>query len=74
MILDIYNNKLFHIQRKYENGLITEAELSEEEIIKLKELYKMQICELKNSIVNHKYNILKYRAEFNNSFENKKSV
>ena len=42
--------KILELQKKFEQGLISESDLSKEEVIELEKLYDEQILELDNNI------------------------
>lgn len=54
---------ILELQRKYENGLIKESELSEEEKEKLIKLYKEQIVSLYMDIKANNKEIQQYKKE-----------
>ena len=54
---------ILELQRKYENGLIKESELSEEEKEKLIKLYKEQIVSLYMDIKANDKEIKQYKKE-----------
>ena len=54
---------ILELQRKYENGLIKESELSEEEKEKLIKLYKEQIVSLYMDIKANDKEIQQYKKE-----------
>ena len=55
--------KILELQRKYEEGIIKEEELTEEEKEKLIKLYKEQIASLKIEIENNDRKIEYYKKE-----------
>ena len=57
--------KILELQRKYEEGIIKEEELTEEEKEKLIKLYKEQIASLKIEIENNDRKIEYYKKEKN---------
>ena len=52
--------RILELQKRYEEGKITESEISKKDIEKLMELYKKQIEEKRESIKNYKNKIEKY--------------
>lgn len=55
--------KLLELQKKYEEGIIKETELSEEEKRSLMELYKSQIEDLQKDIDGYKRTSLMYKEK-----------
>jgi hypothetical protein len=58
LIKDAY---ILNLQQDFEDGNIKEQDISEEDKIKLKELYKEQISNLRKSISSYKTRILKLK-------------
>lgn len=58
--IEIEKERILELQKRYEEGKITESEISEKDIEKLMELYKKQIEEKRESIKNYKNKIEKY--------------
>lgn len=58
--MEIEKERILELQKRYEEGKITESEISEKDIEKLMELYKKQIEEKRESIKNYKNKIEKY--------------
>lgn len=65
--LKIKENKeeqeLLELQKKFENGLITEEELTEEQINKLEQLYNEQIKKLNEKFLNYKNKIVSIKKQ-----------
>ena len=59
--------ELLELQKKFENGLITEDEMTEKQKIELEKLYDEQISELDNKIL-QKENELKRKIIQNNEY------
>ena len=55
--------KIIKLQEKYEAGEILESDLSEEEKIKLEELYKQQIKILEDNIYEYKNKLKNYKNQ-----------
>ena len=58
--IEIEKERIIKLQKRYEEGKITESEISKKDIEKLMELYKKQIEEKRESIKNYKNKIEKY--------------
>lgn len=58
--MGIEKERILELQKRYEEGKITESEISKKDIEKLMELYKKQIEEKRESIKNYKNKIEKY--------------
>lgn len=58
--MEIEKERILELQKRYEEGKITESEISKKDIEKLMELYKKQIEEKRESIKNYKNKIEKY--------------
>ena len=58
--MKIEKERILELQKRYEEGKITESEISKKDIEKLMELYKKQIEEKRESIKNYKNKIEKY--------------
>lgn len=58
--IEIEKERILELQKRYEEGKITESEISKKDIEKLMELYKKQIEEKRESIKNYKNKIEKY--------------
>lgn len=54
------NNDILKLQKDYENGIITENEMTPFQIIELKKLYNQQIEDNKRCLLDKKYKIKKY--------------
>lgn len=52
---------LLELQKKYEDGIIVEKDLSSEEKERLISLYKVQICNLKSNITDLKKDLEYYK-------------
>ena len=65
--------KILELQRKYEEGIIKEEELTEEEKEKLIKLYKEQIASLKIEIENNDRKIEYYKKEMLEEIKKKKT-
>lgn len=55
--------RIYKLQKLFKDGKITEDDLSEEDVKKLKKLYNNQILRLKKSIEEYKNKILKIKKE-----------
>ncbi len=58
--MEIEKERILELQKRYEEGKITESEISKKDIEKLMELYKKQIEKKRESIKNYKNKIEKY--------------
>ena len=65
--------KILELHRKYEEGIIKEEELTEEEKEKLIKLYKEQIASLKIEIENNDRKIEYYKKEMLEEIKKKKT-
>lgn len=61
--IKIQDNELLKLQEKFEKGLITEEELTEEESAKLEELYNSQIKMLRDKFEMYKKKIITIKKE-----------
>ena len=61
--IKIQDNELLKLQEKFEKGLITEEELTEEEITQLEELYNSQIKMLSDKFEMYKKKIITIKKE-----------
>ena len=59
--------KILELQKKFEQGLISENDLSKEEVIELEKLYNEQILEL-DSNIQKKESMLYKKISLNNEF------
>ena len=61
--IDIDENNIFELQRRYKNGEIADSELTQKQINALCQLYDSQIVELKRSISVIEQQLSKYKKE-----------
>lgn len=60
---NLEEKELLKLQEKFENGLVTEEELTEEQVDKLEQLYNKQIEKLNQDFLNYKNKIVAIKKQ-----------
>ena len=60
---NLEEKELLKLQEKFESGLVTEEELTEEQVDKLEQLYNEQIDKLNKDFLNYKNRILSIKKQ-----------
>lgn len=60
---NLEEKELLKLQEKFENGLITEEELTEEQVDGLEQLYNKQIDKLNQNLLNYKNRIMEIKKQ-----------